>query len=153
MSDKNIISVSCTSLSDTILQKARLFSKKLGIRFSEISDPHYTYTLCFTDSNLQLLKNTEKNQKPIIVDFGSGSAGYRHHRDSGIRQPLAKAVGIRPGFRPYILDGTAGLGGDGFVFASLGCRVFLCERSEIIGALLQDGITREERFPGLLVRQ
>lgn len=43
---------------------------------------------------------------------------------------------------PYILDATAGLGKDSYVFACLGCRVDMLERSPVVAALLQDGIER-----------
>ena len=57
---------------------------------------------------------------------------------------IAKAVGIQSGVRPSILDATAGLGRDAFVFASLGCPVILLERHPIIAALLEDGLIRAQ---------
>jgi 16S rRNA (guanine1516-N2)-methyltransferase len=47
---------------------------------------------------------------------------------------IAKAVGIQPGIRPFVLDATAGLGRDAFVLATLGCEMVLCERQPIIAA-------------------
>lgn len=44
----------------------------------------------------------------------------------GYNHDLCKAVGIRQG--PQILDATAGLGRDAFIFAKLGCDVTLLER-------------------------
>ena len=41
-----------------------------------------------------------------------------------------------------ILDATAGMGKDAFVFASLGARVILMERSPVSAALLSDGLQR-----------
>ena len=55
---------------------------------------------------------------------------------------MARAVGLKHGATPQVIDATAGLGQDGFVLASLGCRVQLLERSPIIAALLQDGWQR-----------
>jgi 16S rRNA (guanine1516-N2)-methyltransferase len=77
---------------------------------------------------------------PLFVDFLGGGTAYRHARNCTIKQPLARAVGIRSGFRPDIFDATAGLGGDGFVLACLGCQVLLNERSPIVAALLEDGL-------------
>jgi 16S rRNA (guanine1516-N2)-methyltransferase len=55
---------------------------------------------------------------------------------------IAKAVGIQPRIRPRVLDATAGLGGDAFVLATLGCSLVLVERQPLIAALLADGLAR-----------
>lgn len=141
------VSVSSTSLSETILLKARELAKKLYIPYSLPENSQARYLLILTEDRLELGLNPyhTDNQpaiKPISVDFLSGSVAYRHARNCTIKQPLAKAVGIRSGFRPVILDATAGLGADSFVLACLGCRVFMHERSPVIAALLADGMAR-----------
>jgi len=78
---------------------------------------------------------------PIYVDFLNGPLAYRQSH-SGKKQPLARAVGIKDNRRPTIIDGTAGLGRDAFLLASLGCEVTCLERSAIVAQLLQDGISR-----------
>lgn len=78
----------------------------------------------------------------IYVDFGMGAIAYRRRQGSGRRQPLAKAIGIKPGFKPTVLDATAGLGRDAHVLATLGLPLYLVERSPIVSALLADGIHR-----------
>lgn len=152
MPQKAIVSVSCTSVSDSILQKAKLFAKNNGLTFFSEPDTTTPYSLHYTHERVELVINGESGKavtpKPLFVDFEKGGAAYRHHRNLTIRQPLAKAVGISSGIRPLIFDATAGLGGDGFVFASLGCKVLLCERSPIIAALLEDGILRGLQNPG-----
>lgn len=77
----------------------------------------------------------------LRVDFLSPQFRYRLQH-SGIRQLLAKAVGVHPRSHLKIVDATAGLGRDAFVLAHLGCEVHMIERSPIIGALLQDGLSR-----------
>jgi 16S rRNA (guanine1516-N2)-methyltransferase len=57
---------------------------------------------------------------------------------------LARAVGLRGGARPSVLDATAGLGRDGFELAGLGCQVTLLERSPVVHALLRDGLARAQ---------
>ena len=57
-------------------------------------------------------------------------------------QPLARAVGLKPGYDPTVIDATAGMGRDAFVLATLGCRVHMLERSPVIAALLADGLAR-----------
>jgi 16S rRNA (guanine1516-N2)-methyltransferase len=71
-----------------------------------------------------------------------GSNNHRRRFGGGNGQAIAKAVGVSGRFMPRVLDLTAGLGGDGFVLASLGCRVSLVERHPLICSLLRDGINR-----------
>ncbi len=81
------------------------------------------------------------HQTPICVDFLSSKSAQRR---AGIRRsshPLARAVGRKTPLAD-ILDGTAGLGRDAFILASLGYRVLATERSPVLHALLQDGLTR-----------
>lgn len=61
-----------------------------------------------------------------------------------IRQPIAKAVGIKKASdpRPIIIDATAGWGEDAWLAAGLGCRVLAVERNRIIATLLRDGLWR-----------
>ena len=76
---------------------------------------------------------------PVAADFGSG--GMRHRRRGGQNELLGRAVGVSRGRRPVILDATAGLGRDSFVLADLGCEVLLCERSTVLCALLESGMS------------
>ena len=105
--------------------------------------------LCFTTDGLMLRRECSKAAESIIVDFASDAFLYRLQRGGGRKQPLARAIGLKPGYLPLVLDATAGLGRDGFILASLGCRVILCERSAIIYALLRDGLTRAAADPRL----
>ncbi|CAA6690578.1 MULTISPECIES: class I SAM-dependent methyltransferase [unclassified Lentimonas] len=76
----------------------------------------------------------------IRADFHGATVTYRRKQGGGKGQMIAKAVGVRGGVHPHVLDATAGLGGDGFVLASLGCRVTLLERVPAVRALLEDGL-------------
>jgi 16S rRNA (guanine1516-N2)-methyltransferase len=49
---------------------------------------------------------------------------------------------MKSGVTPSILDTTAGLAGDAFVLATLGCSITLVERSPIIFALIEDAVER-----------
>lgn len=83
------------------------------------------------------------SSKPkLVVDFLSGAVDHRRKYGGGKNQLIAKAVGLRASFKPVVLDVTAGLGRDGFVLATLGCDVTLCERSFEVYALLQEAMTR-----------
>jgi len=109
-----------------------------------------------TDAQLQLVQTPERLELrqtgkrapgPVYVDFVSGKAAHRRRFGGGRGQPLAKAVGLKKGVTPRVLDGTAGLGRDAFVLAALGCEVILVERSSIIAALLSDGLQRAIGHP------
>lgn len=78
----------------------------------------------------------------IAVEFSSGKNAHRRQYGGGKGQLIARAAGIRSGVFPDILDVSAGFGADGFVFASLGCRVTLLERNPVVFCLLQDGLKR-----------
>lgn len=153
------ISVSSTIHSSTILQKVVELAAKLNLPCSSCLAHRSTeFVLTYTHEGLQLLHmppGTQKSVCLLFVDFVHGKNGYRLAQNCTSKQPIARAVGIKPGFRPTILDGTAGLGADAFVLASLACRVTMCERSPIIGALLEDGLRRaagEEKTAGIVER-
>jgi 16S rRNA (guanine1516-N2)-methyltransferase len=82
----------------------------------------------------------------IRADFHGSTVTYRRKQGGGKGQMIAKAVGVRGGVHPHVLDATAGLGSDGFVLASLGCRVTLLERVPVVRALLEDGLLQARRF-------
>lgn len=81
-------------------------------------------------------------QGKLHVDFQAASLLYRKQHGGGVKQALARAVGIKANTRPTILDATAGLGIDSHLLASLGCKVRMIERSPFLAALLQDGLDR-----------
>lgn len=142
----SVISVSSTIDSSIILQKALALAAKLNLPFAPSIDQRPTeFVLAYTPKGLQLLHMPLETQKAtclLFVDFVHGKNGFRLAQNCTIKQPLARAAALKPGFRPTILDATAGKGADGFVLASLGCRVTMCERSPVIGALLEDGLNR-----------
>ncbi|WP_299943566.1 class I SAM-dependent methyltransferase [uncultured Microbulbifer sp.] len=79
---------------------------------------------------------------PVAVDFVGGALAHRRRFGGGRAQPVARAIGLRPGFYPCVLDATAGLGRDAFVLATLGCEVRMLERNPVVRLLLQDGLRR-----------
>ncbi|WP_444890476.1 class I SAM-dependent methyltransferase [Microbulbifer sp. DLAB2-AA] len=91
---------------------------------------------------LQLCATGRKAPGPVSVDFVGGALAHRRKYGGGKAQPVAKAVGLRPGFYPRVLDATAGLGRDAFVLATLGCKVKMLERNPVVRLLLQDGLRR-----------
>lgn len=81
----------------------------------------------------------------VVIDFVAGKTAYRRKYGHAGGEAISKAVGVKKGNRPHIVDATAGLGRDAFVLATLGCRVHMIERSAIIAKLLEDGLHRAEQ--------
>lgn len=131
-----------TTIKSQLESHARRLAMQWGFNFSQPIENSYFLEL--TESHLQLqLNQAGKNSPgPISVNFTSGAVNYRRHFGGGLGQTLAKAVGLSKSPDLLILDATAGLGKDAFVFASLGAKVILVERSCISAALLEDGLIR-----------
>lgn len=94
-----------------------------------------------------------EHQVAIHIDFIAGALAHRRQYGGGKNQPLGKAVGLKPGITPSVLDATAGLAKDAFVLATLGCPVVMIERSPYVAALIQDAIQRaadDDTFTPLL---
>ncbi|MCB1827423.1 MAG: class I SAM-dependent methyltransferase [Coxiellaceae bacterium] len=102
--------------------------------------------LLVTESGLAL-SLPHSRLSPINVDFLGGQLGHRRAYGGGKGQLIAKAVGLQKTKALTVVDVTAGLGKDAFVLATLGCRVTMIERSPIMCALLQDGLTRFYQDP------
>ncbi|MCG7498880.1 class I SAM-dependent methyltransferase [Vibrio sp. Of7-15] len=105
------------------------------------------FALVLTQERLELIKRDEPKLGAIYVDLIGGAVGHRRKFGGGKGQSIAKAVGLNKGATPTVLDGTAGLGRDAFVLASLGCKVQMVERHPVVAALLDDGLTRAKHDP------
>lgn len=84
----------------------------------------------------------------LRVDFVKGAVAHRLRFGGGRGQALAKAMGLRAGKTPMIVDATAGLGRDAFLLASLGAKVILIERSDKMHSLLAQGMKRAAKEGG-----
>lgn len=100
------------------------------------------YVLSYTEQGLELFPRDRKSGGPVRVSFVEGKTNHRRMYGGGSGQMIAKAVGIKPGIKPHVLDATAGLGQDSFVLATLGCTVEAVERSPVVYRLLDDGLIR-----------
>ncbi len=78
----------------------------------------------------------QDREKSLKIDFLGGAVAHRLHQGGGRNQALPKAVGMKKGKTPDIVDATAGLGRDAFLLASLGAKVTLIERSTHVHELL-----------------
>ncbi|MFV0371338.1 MAG: class I SAM-dependent methyltransferase, partial [Azonexus sp.] len=142
--------VRVTALALEQADAARLLADELALEFvPELADPPTDagFALEFGAHGLQLRVLSADAPGPLHVDFIGGAAGHRRQFGGGSGQMIARAAGLQPGIRPNVLDATAGLGGDAFVLAQLGCPVTLIERHPIIAALLADGLRRAAEHP------
>lgn len=120
----------------------RVFS----LEMTEAAAAH-DYFLSFENEQLALC--SPKNHGAIVVDFASGALAHRRQFGGGRGQLIAKAIGLRAGKTPNVLDLTAGLGRDAFILATLGCEVCMIERSPIAAALLFDALYRAAKVADL----
>lgn len=104
------------------------------------------FVLLLDANGLGLQQTGRKAPGAIRAEFAEGAVDHRRKFGGGKGQMIAKAVGVKAGVYPKVLDATAGLGKDAFVLATLGCRVQLLERSAIVHALLADGLARARAY-------
>jgi len=114
----------------------------LAARFGLEQDDANLMALVRTPTHLELRKRDEPKLGGIFVDFVAGAMAHRRKFGGGRGEAVAKAVGIKGGYLPDVVDATAGLGRDAFVLASVGCRVRMLERNPVVAALLEDGLHR-----------
>lgn len=98
------------------------------------------FVFILSDLGLSLSQITDDNLLSIRADFYSPTVNYRRQEGGGKGQMIARAIGLNSSTAPHVLDATAGLGGDAFVLASLGCPVTMVERVPEVHALLADGL-------------
>ncbi|MGM0595094.1 MAG: class I SAM-dependent methyltransferase [Pseudomonadota bacterium] len=119
----------------------------LAERLSPVVPPGLQLQL--SAERLELVSLDDPRCGAVYVDFVGGAAGHRRRFGGGRGQAIAKAVGLKGGANPSVVDATGGLGRDAFVLASLGCRVTLIERSPVVAALLEDGLARAREDAGI----
>ncbi len=139
-------SIAISYMSEFLRIKAQKLSEQLSvplIQSSKVSKNNsIKFVLEFSDERLSLVNTSSSAPGPVFVDFIGGKIGHRRQQFTVKNQAILKAIGIKKGHRPTILDATAGLGQDSFIMAWAGCEVTAIERSPIIFALLEDGIYR-----------
>ncbi len=84
----------------------------------------------------------------LEIDFTTGAVAHRMRFGGGRGQALPKAVGMKGGKTPAVVDATAGLGRDAFLLASLGAEVTLIERSDVMHAKLAEALERARAAGG-----
>jgi len=131
---------------DAYLEQAQALAAKAALPLLQTVDPEIIteceFVLVFNENGIALQQTGKKAPGPIVAEFTEGAVDHRRKFGGGKGQMIAKAVGVKAGVYPKVLDATAGLGKDSFVLATLGCLVQMFERSPIVFALLEHGLTR-----------
>ena len=120
--------------------QAEVLAQALGLELVK-SLPATGLVLAYDELGLHILP-VDGRSGDVRVDYVSGKSRHRRLYGGGKGQQIAKAVGVQSSIRPSVLDATAGLGGDAFVLASLGCSMYLAERQPVVRAWLADGLER-----------
>ena len=117
---------------------------KLDVEVAALEWPEFVVVM--DKHGVSLQQTGRKAPGPIRAEFAEGAVDHRRKFGGGKGQMIAKAVGVKAGVYPRVLDATAGLGKDAFVLATLGCSVQMLERSPVVHALLHDGLMRAREF-------
>ena len=141
------IKIGVTAEKNSDRPKAANLATKLGLDTTTLTTDTYPFLLVVTPNRIELRQSGAGAPGPVYADFVSGRSAYRRRYGGGRRELLARAVGVKHGRSPKVIDATAGLGRDAFVLATLGCTLTLLERSPIIALLLSDAIERAQEAP------
>ena len=132
------ICIVCTD--PTRRERADEIARRTGLPLRDETSDECDLQLRFDDNHLTLF-DTALNTS-IHVDFAEGTLAHRQQFGGGRGQAIAKAVGLKRGNTPSVLDITAGLARDAYILASLGCKITLVEQSTVLYILVEDGIQR-----------
>ncbi|MBE8716783.1 class I SAM-dependent methyltransferase [Cellvibrio polysaccharolyticus] len=140
--------VICNSAADESLAAAiaERLQQPLHSQVSLAEWAESAFVLLVDEAGVALQQTGRKAPGPVRVEFTEGAVDHRRKFGGGKGQMIAKAVGLKAGVFPHVLDATAGLGRDAFVLASLGCPVTLLERSPVVQQLLLNGFARARQF-------
>lgn len=139
-----INNIAVVATDPALMVEARQLAERLGLPLFESADQVNPPPLLLqlTLERLELRQTGKRPPGPVLVDFAAERLAYRRRQGGSRREKLARAIGLKGGYHPTIIDATAGLGRDAFILAALGCRVQMLERSPIVHALLADGLQR-----------
>lgn len=92
------------------------------------------------------LHSDDEKERPIGINIDQELNRHEEFfkRASIVKELLARAVGVKSGIRPKILDLTGGLLGDTLLFLSFGCEVVTLERHPIISFLIKSALANAQ---------
>jgi 16S rRNA (guanine1516-N2)-methyltransferase len=111
-----------------------------GFPLLEHKSSDFDLQLCLEEDYVELFDT--RLETGIHVDFAHGALAHRRQFGGGRGQAIAKAVGMKKGKTPNVLDITAGLARDAYILAALGCSITLVEQSPVLYSLIVDGVRR-----------
>lgn len=130
------------------VERESVLAERLGLSLLQTSSlrppagtgtEQFDFYLQYDSEGLGLRSTAADAPGTVRVDFSDARLNYRVG-NAARNQNIVKAIGIKGKYRPFVLDATAGLGKDAYLFASLGCEVQMLERSAVVHALLEDGL-------------
>lgn len=130
--------ISIVALDDQAIGRAQALADRLGLELSTMQPD--TSQLWLSEHTLAF--KVPDFKQAFSIDFSSGKYDHRRKFGGGRGQPLARAVGLKQGQTPSVIDATAGFARDAFVLASLGCEVTLVEQNKIMSLLIEDALLR-----------
>lgn len=133
-----VVAVVC--FSNIRLQQAKDFCRLNQLPLLKTRNDQFDLQLFYHDDMVELYDR--RLNTTISIDFLKGTLAHRQQFGGGRGQAIAKAIGMKSGITPSVLDTTAGLAGDAFVLATLGCSMTLLERSPVIFTLIEDAVER-----------
>lgn len=89
-----------------------------------------------------LLKSDIAHERAIGIKVDETLARHLEYfkKSSLYKENLARALGIKPGVRPRVLDLTAGLLGDSLMMLAMGCEVTSLERHPVVSFLIESAL-------------
>ncbi|MEK9543840.1 MAG: class I SAM-dependent methyltransferase [Luminiphilus sp.] len=120
--------------------RARAVARQLDVAVQRDNHQTASVILYVGHDDLWLQRADVAQASPVRVDFASPR--LQHRRRSGHNELLGRAVGVKAGESPRVVDATAGLGRDAYVLGDLGCEVTLVERSPVLALLLAHALER-----------
>jgi len=112
------------------------------------SVPSDHFALAVADGRVALFPPADRpdlGHLPLVIDF----ADRAYARPIARKDALARATGWKGGYRPPVIDLTAGLGRDAWALAAGGCEVTAVERHPVVRCLLADALARAADDPAL----
>lgn len=127
--------------------RASLFAERYKLPLTHESYPSAAqseYVLHYSAECVAIVPMGKGAPGPVSASFLDGKTGHRLKFGGGKGQLIAKAVGLKSGVYPSVLDATAGLARDAFVLASLGCELTMLERSPVVAELLDSALNQSK---------
>jgi len=137
--------IAIVALDDQAIGRAQALADRLGLELATIEADNSQLWL----SEHRLALKVPDFKQPFSIDFSSGKYDHRRRFGGGRGQAIARAVGLKQGQTPSVIDATAGFARDAFVLASLGCQVTMIEQNLVMSLLIEDALLRAADDPDI----